>query len=232
MSAWCIRLLAIIFMLIDHIGVAWPTLPCYIVLRLLGRVSFPLFAFLIANGYRHTKNVFAYLLRLGILAVISEACFDLFQHNVLFYLREQNVFFTLFLGLLALFLLDHFRTMGRPQAALGMILALSLALLAEFAATDYGFFGVVLILCYGIFFTSPLGLGFTTVLFALRLLLNAPASWEWPLLTLGALGALFPILLYNGKKGFSPQSPRLAKILQMGIYLFYPLHLLFLSLWR
>lgn len=73
MSALALRLIACLAMLIDHIGYAWGISE----LRYIGRIAFPIFAFLIVNGYRHTRSVQKYMLRLAVFAVISEVPCDL-----------------------------------------------------------------------------------------------------------------------------------------------------------
>ncbi|MFN2363319.1 MAG: TraX family protein, partial [Halarsenatibacteraceae bacterium] len=70
MSSFQIKMVAITTMLIDHIGSI--IFPEYIILRVIGRLAFPLFAFLITEGYRHTSNINRYLVRLSIFALISQ----------------------------------------------------------------------------------------------------------------------------------------------------------------
>ena len=104
MSAFTLKIIAVITMFIDHIG--------YIVyngkipyLNFIGRLSFPIFAFQISEGYIHTKNLKKYFFRLFLFAIISQFPFMLFDSLFIdeFYL---NVFFTLLLGLLSIFIYD------------------------------------------------------------------------------------------------------------------------------
>ncbi len=237
-----LKWIAIITMLIDHVCVvlvlgwakyrhAWgpgiQSKEFYYFLRGIGRISFPIFCFLLVEGFFHTRSRWKYLLRLFVFALISEIPFDLaFQVDLsywgpFFELKDQNVFFTLALGLLAVTLWDRL-TEGnasdcpawRGLAAIGCALILGAA--AYYLKTDYGAMGVALIL----------------VLYLLR-----DRPWARDLLAGGVLAAMipfgshwielfgtlaFPLFhLYNGQRG------RQSKYF---FYVFYPAHLLLLAL--
>lgn len=114
LSGSSLKLIAIISMIIDHIGVAIVSyLPgiddknglvyaSYWILRLIGRIAFPIYLFLIVEGFQYTRNKLLYSIRLFIFAFISEIPFDLALKNTLFDWKHQNVFFTLFIGLLVI----------------------------------------------------------------------------------------------------------------------------------
>lgn len=218
-NAWGIsgaglKWIAIITMLIDHIGAVFAleiiqyfhsSLP-YWILRGIGRLAFPIFCFLLVEGYVHTHNKIKYGIRLFLFAIVSEIPFDLaFQHNLLEW-KNQNVFFTLTLGLPAIFVLEHLQ----KKPWLGRVLACGILLLAELFHTDYGGAGVLLIAGFYIFRDKEK----ERILCALLMCLLLGS-----LLEIVALTAFLPIHFYNGKRGWQ---------LKYFFYVFYPAHLLFL----
>ena len=123
-----LKLIAVITMLIDHFGAtvmsqAILKLPAvkadadlyhnmlilYRLIRYIGRVAFPIYCFLLVEGFIHTHSKMKYLLRLGIFVLISEIPFDYAIYNHWFSPDKQNVFFTLFFGMLVMVLVDRFR---------------------------------------------------------------------------------------------------------------------------
>ena len=106
MSSFALKIIAIISMFCDHFGDVY--IGHYSFLNLIGRIAFPIFAFQISEGFIHTKNIKKYFIRLGIFALISQVPFSLFVNK---YLNSSifslNVFFTLFLGLLSIYLYDY-----------------------------------------------------------------------------------------------------------------------------
>ncbi|MBP3544518.1 MAG: hypothetical protein J6J86_09845, partial [Lachnospiraceae bacterium] len=126
-----LKIIAIITMFIDHIGAAifenneitmcvmakgehayviWGLAD--LVLRLIGRIAFPIFCFLLVEGFLHTRDVKKYALRLGAFCLISEIPFNLAFFGQPLYAGHQNVFFTLLIGLLVLIGLKHFAGTG------------------------------------------------------------------------------------------------------------------------
>lgn len=109
--------------------------------RIVGRVSFPIFCFLLVQGFLLTHNLNKYMLRLFLFAILSEIPYDLAFSGVLFNWKEQNVMFTLLLGLMVLSWLKHFEANWMAE---GMIV-LSGCVVAFFLRTDYSWFGILLI---------------------------------------------------------------------------------------
>lgn len=149
MTTFQIKILAVTTMVIDHIGLFF--FPQYTILRIIGRLAFPLFAWLIANGAYHTHNIKKYLSRLFFLAVISQIPFTLANQQIsspLFYL---NVVFTLFFGLLAIYLLNK-----NKNKFFWFIAISSCAGIADLIHSDYGAMGVLSIVAFYIFFSNKL----------------------------------------------------------------------------
>lgn len=203
LTTFQLKVLAIISMLADHVGAV--LYPEAVWLRYAGRLAFPIFCFLLVEGYYHTGNVEKYMARLGIFALISEIPFDLAFHQTLWFPAKQNVFLTLFIGLGMLWGLERER---ERIIRVGIVLLSMWA--AEFLCCDYGFMGVLLIAVFGV----------TRGKNTARYLAGAVWNVFWPsrIQTAGAL-AMLPIALYNGQKGRS---------MKFFFYLFYPVHLFIL----
>lgn len=127
-----LKLIAIITMLIDHIGKIF--FPEIMELRIIGRVSFPIFAYLIALGYNRTSSYENYLSRLLIFAFISIIPYHYFSSG-------NNIFFTLAAGLVAI----HFLKKKNYIVPIAMII------LSEYINMTYGWYGVMMILIFNIF---------------------------------------------------------------------------------
>lgn len=208
-----LKLIACMAMLLDHIGASLlPGIP----LRLIGRISFPIYCFLLCQGIRHTRSSSKYLFRLGISALLSELPFDLLFYGTLT-LRSQNVMLTLFLGIAMLL------TMRKLSKPLGKLLLIgSFCLLADLLNTDYGSKGILLIALFGL--TDSLRVHLTGLVlisllssFGRIYLLGVPVPAQ-----LFGVFALIPIRLYNGRKLSS------SRLVQWSFYLFYPVHMLLL----
>lgn len=213
LSSSSVKFIALTTMLIDHLAatgvlrILYPDDRLYSLCRMIGRIAFPLFCFLLVEGHVHTSNRKRYLSRLLLFAFLSEIPFDLAFFRRVCYLWYQNVFFTLFLGLLTLSVVEKIRqSRYRYWVWIPMLAGI---ILAELLHTDYSGFGVALILIFYWFRETPWK----------RNLVSGCAC----ITEVTAIAALLPIQLYNGKRGVS------CKYL---FYLFYPLHLLLLCLIR
>lgn len=218
LSGSALKLIACFTMLCDHLAkfylcrFAWfDTLGFSFVGRffeleelmlLLGRLSFPLFAFLLVVGFEHTRDKRKYALSLFVFALISEIPYNLMIAKSL-YCPLQNVMFTLLMGCLAMWNLSRFKQ--KPFVSLVILGALLLAV--EYMNADYGMRGLLFIL----------------VLYGLRdqEVLRSVAA---PVLLLSkkkVFVAMLLTLLYNGKRGFI-KTP----FLKYCFYAFYPVHML------
>ena len=183
----------------------------YFLMRCIGRLAFPLFAFLLVEGFLHTSNRMKYGRNLLLFALLSEIPFDLVRRGSLF-AAGQNVFFTLFLGFLALYAVDRWES-GKDSAGRLAVILFSLIGIGILFHTDYG----------------DTGVGFILLLYVLRhhRVFQAAIGWCYlPMRWVAGL-AFIPINLYNGRRGFI-QGP-FGKYL---FYMFYPLHLLVIYLLR
>lgn len=183
----------------------------YRILRAAGRPAFPIYAFLLVEGFRHTRAPRRYLARLTAFALISEIPYDLAYRNRPAEWTVQNIFFTLAIGLAVLLLLEHFRE--RP-----LLRAASLAggcLAALLLRTEYDMFGVLLITAFYLLREAP----FRRMLAVALLLMYE--TWN---LWCAGLAALIPIGWYSGERG-KVRRP-------LFFYWFYPAHLFLLYLLR
>ncbi|MCL2169369.1 MAG: conjugal transfer protein TraX [Defluviitaleaceae bacterium] len=224
MSASTLKLIAVASMLVDHVGAvllmplaqieeyAW----IFMLARFIGRMAFPIFAFLIAQGCLHTKNIKAYATRLGALALISQIPFDLALGRPISFLQGTNVFYTLFLAVCAIAVYKALKS--RRWA---IIVALPpFAFLAHQLSSDFGAFGVIMI--FMLYYAAPASKHTSAaVIAAFMLYLYLPRGLGF--LLFGVSAALL-VLLYNGKRGLDHP------LLKYGFYAFYPLHLAVLAL--
>lgn len=210
-----LKLLACLTMLLDHIGA---TLVPGWTLRIIGRLAFPIFCFLLAEGAHYTKNPAKYAFRLAIGAILSEIPFDfaLFGGWTWYY---QSVMLTMLLGFGALF------AMGSCQNGLWKcLIVLPFALTAEWLQTDYGGAGVLLIAMFGLTRKVPHRNFVQTIAMGVLIWFLMPGApvpvlgREIPIELFGIL-AMVPIALYSGKKHTHK------KAAQWAFYLFYPVHL-------
>lgn len=209
MNGLGLKLFAIIAMTLDHIGAVF--FPEQLWLRMIGRIAFPIYCFLLVEGYRHTKSIRKYIFRLFICAVVSEVPFNLVFFGSVFYPGSQNVFWTLLIGLLSIWLSDYVNSRAGGSAfRLGYAAYAAGCILALLIKPDYGYFGILLIFVF-------YELGYSkAAMFAGALFLFFMMN-KIQLFGLFAFGLIF---IYNGKRGYS------GRALSRAFYLFYPAHLL------
>lgn len=232
LSGSTLKIIAMISMLVDHVGVVILEYMMQSVsydretilaltradkiIRGAGRMAFPLFAFLLVEGFVHTHSRVRYVIRLAALALISEVPFDLAVFREVFHPERQNVFFTLALGFLMMIGMEYVKTLtvGKDRHKIGEDASTLLRLLILIAAScasyllksDYTLVGVAVIALFYLFRDMPYG---SVVAGALgcAIVLSSPA----------ALASVVPIALYNGERG-----PKLKWM----FYVIYPVHFL------
>lgn len=217
MSSFVLKIIAIISMSFDHVG--------YLIMggsswfNYIGRFAFPIFAFQISEGYTHTKNVYKYMFRLFVFAIISQIPFMLFQYSMGINL-SLNIFFTLLFGLFAIFIYDRIK-----YKFLGILCAFILGVIAELCKFDYGFYGIAIIFLFYLFRNNKLAMCLSFIMTVLLKTLYGIYMYGFHMSyiysSLFVIGALFFICLYNEKKG------RNIKYL---LYFFYPVHLFLIYL--
>ena len=199
----------------------------YEYMRIIGRMAFPIYCFLIVEGFLHTRSVGKYALRLLAFAFISEIPFDMAIADTWLSWNYSNVFFTLFLGLVLIWGISYVEKfyefweekqwddfLGKGIAVIigGLMLAATGGLAEMVLFTDYGFAGVAAILVIYLFRKSRI-LGYASAVFLLTILASD--------IEMFAFLMLYPISLYDGTRG---------KHLKYIFYAFYPVHLLVLAL--
>ena len=224
LNGFHLKLIAICTMFIDHLG--YTLFPGDLWLRCVGRVAFPIFCFLIAEGCVYTHDRKKYALRLLAFALLSEIPFNLMNSGTVWDSYHQNVLWTLLAGALLCWLLDWALKNRKALAFVLTALAMAAAFyLLELAATDYGGWGMLLVVMFYGVHRAPGGAVSKMIaqLFGLTFF-SLAAMGGYVSIELWSLVALVPIWLYNGQRGFSP------KAVQYGFYAFYPVHILILSL--
>ncbi|MEK4663840.1 TraX family protein [Priestia sp. FSL H7-0729] len=200
--------IAMITMLIDHIGAVF--FPHIIELRIIGRIAFPIYAFAVYIGYKHTRDVQKYIWRLFWIAIISQVPFmAAFNHYSL------NVVWTLWSALLVLFVIDKL-----PSRLLGIPIVIGAGWFMEISQMDYGMYGLLLVLLFR-YFQGPVLVVAHVVLNALYLLLHNSSVQMYSVMATAGIA----IAQYY-QAGFRMKGPR-----WVWRY-FYPAHLAIIAIIR
>lgn len=210
-----LKLIAIITMTIDHIGaIIYNDIDIF---RIIGRISFPLFAFLLVEGFKNSSNRLKYFLRLIIFAFITQPIYDYaFKSNTL------NILFTFSLGFLLMMIIEFSKKIidkynKGSESYLYKTVFYSLfyilfSILAIFLNVDYTVLGITTIF---IFYLSP------NILLSCILYFLSVVLLETNDIQMYSIISFFFLYLYNGKRG---------RNLKYFFYLYYPLHLLLLKM--
>ena len=211
LSGSALKVIAVVSMTIDHVayyilnqqlgmGDTW----FYETMRCIGRFVFPIFAFLIIEGYHHTRHVGRYMTALLVTAIVAEIPWQLLGNE-----GSHNVVFTLLLGLVVVFLIDHIH-----DALWLMLMETALfSVIATMLNTDYTWHGICLMVVFYLF-RKHRGL---TLLFGFPLLMEYGIVGPF-------IGLIIP-LTYSGRRGFVKR-----QWMKYLFYIYYPLHLMVLLL--
>ena len=213
LSGSALKIIAVLSMVTDHCAyyLLDESSVAYEVMRCFGRIAFPVFAFLVAEGFAYTRNRMRYFLSLLLFAAISEVPWYLLNGAD----GTHNVMFTLALGVLALTAFERLR----EHRVLCCCSILMTAWLAAWLGTDYEWRGVLMIIVFyllGMVKNTPV-----TLRRMLQLLFAFPLMMHYGIT--GALFACIVIFLYDGTRGFIH-----GNVAKYGFYIFYPAHLFLL----
>jgi len=212
-----IKIIALVAMVVDHIGLFF--YPDIVVLRMIGRISFPLFAWLVANGAYHTRNMNGYIVRLFVFAVITQWPYLLVRHQINPFFFGFNPLFDLFLGLVAIKAIRQVSVKWKKVA-----IVTACALVANLFGVEYGFMGVLSVVFFYLYFNDKKKMAVAqTLVYIIPYLAKVLSPFFVGGLAhvdisrycepLGLLSLLM-IFLYNGKQGVK---------MKYFFYFFYPL---------
>ena len=224
LSSNILKIVACISMLLDHIGFIF--FPQYVIFRILGRVAFPIFAFMIAEGCFYTKNKLKRLLVMSSFALIMQIGLYIFTG-----MTDFNIFIHFSLSIIVIYLIDYIEEkIKNKQLIFAIITTLATILLLaylywfsenyNYLYSNYGIFAIIMpVVLYVIKKYLPNINHIVCVpvicIFMYLMLLKI----KFPYQLYGMMSCLF-IILYNGKKG---------KLnLKYLFYIFYPLHFIIL----
>lgn len=235
MTSFWLHIIAMFVMVLDH---AWGMgLLKNDIFTCIGRIGFPIFAFMIVEGYYHTKDLKKYFGRLFLFAILSEIPFNLMIANNISYPVAQNVFWTLLFGLCLIWLIDKVKDkklyIRIPVIGFSLLFGFLLGLITM---SDYHFAGIYTVLIF-YFFREKKWYHFIAQLICLWYINTEILGGFEYLIPVGdytihllrqnlAILSLIPIWLYNGKQGYYN------KYIKYLYYSFYPLHILILYLLR
>ena len=229
-----LHIMAMAFMLCDHL---WGTIiPGNDWLTCIGRIAYPIFAFMIVEGYFHTSNLKKYVKRIFIFALLSEIPFNLAMGSRLFYPIHQNVLWTF---LIAIGLI-HWNEKARGKQKLWRqiivgILSIFIGYIGGLLTmVDFYQAGVLMGLVFYFFRERKWWCYLGQFLCMWYINIEILSGFSYQVDFMGqthfivrqgfALLALIPIWLYRGKQGYH------SKTFQYICYAFYPVHLLVLGL--
>ncbi len=229
-----LHILAMVLMLSDH---TWSTLlPGQAWLTCIGRIAFPIFAFMTVEGYFHTHNFKKYMKRMLICALVSEIPFNLMYNGTIIYPYHQNVIWTFMIALLGMKLMDELKTKGKLWLTIigDTFIVLICAVLGFATFVDYYGTGILMVFTFYFFHERKWWCYLGQFLAMYYLNVEVLGGFYYDITIAGihfelvqqalALLSFIPIWLYQGKQGYH------TKAFQYFCYAFYPAHMLVLYL--
>lgn len=223
MTVFVLKMIAVMTMIIDHIKYAVPFTRNFIT-QYFGRISFPIFAFLIAEGMVHTKSRKKYACRMFIFALISQIPFMLFRQNLVEDAFMLNIMFTFFIAIIGIMIFEFFSKLENIPKVLNFIMTFLVAgaflYLGLITPVDYSWYGIATVWVFYILRDKKILRTVDYILLVALYYISRyfPYLMNIDLISLAfAILPVFIILFYNGKEG---------KKLKYFFYVFYPLHLL------
>lgn len=132
-----LQIIAMLSMFIDHIGIVF--FQNDDIMRSIGRIAFPIYAFMIVNGMKHTRNITNYMARIGLIGMIAQI-----PYHYVFKSGQINVLFTFFLSMIVLLVINRFKTKIKPT----FFILLASVVILEVFPFEYGSYALILILIY------------------------------------------------------------------------------------
>lgn len=215
MTNFQLKLIALITMTIDHVAMMLISMDSifYTPMRSIGRLSFILFAFLITEGLRHTKNKERYIATMFLFAFVIDILRQLLD------LQDfPDIFYTLGLGALAIYLIKR-----QKNIVLQIVITLAMLYTAVAVDADYGAFGVMVIISieFARLFVSDMKIVAPIVMAMLYYILMF--VFQEPTIQMYGILSFIIIMFYNRTRGY--YHPKIKYL----IYVYYPFHLLILS---
>lgn len=218
MSSFTIKCIACITMLLDHIKYSGPVFQNFLT-EYLGRIAFPLFAFLLAEGYCHTSDLNKYYKRLFIFGIISQIPYMLFRTLVGEWI-VLNIMFTLMFGLMCITLYDKIKS-----KFISIPLIILIIIVSDLVKVDYGWFGTLSVFIMYLLRNKKMFLPLVYGILIFIYYYTIAGEYIWGtkalLYMLFTWITTFLINMYNGKKG---------KSMKYFFYWFYPIHMLVIYL--
>jgi len=224
-DGFMLKIVAAITMLIDHIAVIFINripLVVYEQMRIVGRVSFPIFAFLLVEGFFHTRNRINYLARILGFGIGMIFCLSIMSNFGIQVPVVVNIFITLGIGFMAIWFIEQF---WGASKVITIFFTLAIMLFADALHADYGAYGVAMIVLFYVLHEQKtlMAIGFT--LLTMLSVFFDYSRYEYVSFTqLYAIVAVPFLLLYNGEPG--------QYRFKYFFYFFYPLHFVVLELIR